>query len=259
MSLKHYVRMAYEVVGLTQEHELHAIESLNGTLQSGRENLLLVYAGSFNPPHQGHIDAVLSGLRPEVAAVGIVILPSEDWYLRDKVANKNPDFFLPQERRADLLAAIPSIPKARVWVWTTTWYPFRPFTDALLRLTKADGFNLAIARLVGPDNLNTKDPLNIMPFEFPAVVITNRARHFADQFRPNGKPVRWDGFGEWTDSKRGGGDGSCMHCFQRIRSLEKLTDFGQMTGRLARPSLCCGHVRVLVTVILPREDTTSNI
>jgi len=213
MSLKHYVQMAYKDVGLTQETELCAIQSLNRTLQSGGENLLLVYAGSFNPPHQGHINAVLSGLRPEVAAVGIVMLPSEDWYLRNKVANSYPDFFLSQKRRADLLGAIPSIPKARVWVWTTTWYPFKLFTEALLRLTKADGFNLAIARLVGPDNLNTKDPLKIMPYEFPAVVITNRARHFADHFLPDSKPVIWDGFGEWTISKRGGQDGSYILSF----------------------------------------------
>ncbi len=213
MSLKHYLQMAYKEVGLTMENELRTIQQLTGTLKSGSENLLLVYAGSFNPPHRGHIEALLSGLRPEVAAVAIVMLPSEDWHLRNKIASTAPDFFLPQKRRADLLGAIPSIPKTRVWVWSTTWYPFKPFTEALLQVTKADGFNLAIARLVGPDNLNFKDPLKIMPYEFPGVVITNRASHIATHFRPDGKPVIWNGFGEWSRSTHDYGDGKYMHCF----------------------------------------------
>jgi hypothetical protein len=210
MSLKHYLQMAYEQVGLTSEAEIRSIESLEGTLQPNRENLLLVYGGSFNPPHRGHIDVILSGLRPEVAAVAIVILPSEDWHLRAKVSKSHPEFFLPQKRRADLLGAISSIPKARVWVWTTTWYPFKPFCKALYRLTESDGFKLAFARLVGPDNLNLEDPLNIMPYALPGALFTNIARHVTTHFHPDGKPVMWNGFGEWSRSTQSSGDGQCI-------------------------------------------------
>lgn len=212
MSLKDYLQLAYKEVGITSEAEIGAIQPLTGTLQADRENLLLVYGGSFNPPHRGHINALLSGLRPEIAAVAIVVLPSEDWYLRDKVSRSHPGFFLQQKRRADILGAIPSIPKDKVWVWTITWYPFRPFTDALLRLTKADGYKLNIARLIGPDNVNVEDPLNIMPFAFAGALVTNRARHDATHFLPGGKPVSWKGFGEWSRSTPARGDGQCMHC-----------------------------------------------
>ncbi|KAF2440211.1 hypothetical protein P171DRAFT_476517 [Karstenula rhodostoma CBS 690.94] len=206
MSLKNYLQMAYKEIGLSSEAEVRSIEPLTGTLQSGSENLLLVYGGSFNPPHRGHIDVILSGLRPEVAAVALVILPSEDWHLKDKISNSHPDFFLPQKRRAELLGSIQSIPRARVWVWTATWYPFKPFCKALFRLTKADGFKLAFARLVGPDNLDTKAPLNIMPYAFPGVLVTNRARYIASHFLSDGKPVRWNGFGDWSRSTHSFGD-----------------------------------------------------
>lgn len=145
MSLKQYLQTAYNEIGLTSETHLSALQALTGTLQPNSENLLLVYAGSFNPPHRGHINALLSGLRPEVAALALVILPSEDWHLRNKISKGSPDFFLPQTRRAELWRAVPSIPRDRVWVWTATWYPFKPVTEALLRLTKADGFKLSIA------------------------------------------------------------------------------------------------------------------
>lgn len=211
MSLKHHLQMAYKEVGLTSEDAFRSIEALEATLQSNSENLLLVYGGSFNPPHRGHIDVILSGLRPEVAAVAIVILPSEDWHLRDKVSKSYPDFFLSQKRRADLLGAISSIPKARVWVWPATWYPFKPFCQALFRSAKASGFRLAFARLVGPDNLDPEDPLNIMPYALPGVLVTDRARNVATHFLPDGKPVIWNGFGQWSRRTQGWGDGQCIY------------------------------------------------
>jgi len=213
MSLKHYLQLAYKEVGLTPSPELHAIQPLIGTLHPNRENLLLVYGGSFNPPHRGHIEVLLSGLHPAISPVAIVILPSEDWHLRSKISTSHPSFFLSQKRRAGLLHAIEAIPRDRVWVWTTTWYPFKPFTEALLRLTKKDGFELSFARLVGPDNLDVEDPCNIMPFAFPGVLVTNRARHVDGHFLEDGKPVVWNGFGEWERSTPGGGDGQCMCCF----------------------------------------------
>lgn len=198
MSLQHYLQAAYKEVRLTSEAATSPLKHLTGTLRADRENLILVYGGSFNPPHRGHVDVLLSGLRPEVAAVAIVVLPSEDFHLRHKVANSHPDFFLERHRRADIWKAIPSIPKEMVWVWSTTWYPFKPFTEAVVRLTKADGFDVAFSHLIGPDNLDLGDPLMILPYRLSRILVTNKARHIATQFRPDGKPALWQGFGEWS-------------------------------------------------------------
>lgn len=210
MSLKQYLHKAYKEARLTTEVDLSPIQHLTGNLQMDCDNLILVYGGSFNPPHRGHIDVLLSGLRPEVAAVGIVVLPSEDFHLRNKVAKSHPGFFLHMKRRADIWDAIPSIPKDRVWVWTSTWYPFKTVIDALVRLTNADGFKVSFSNMIGPDNLNLEDPLNILPYKFDTVLVTNKARNVASQFLSDGRLGKWDGFGEWTRCIRGGIDGKCI-------------------------------------------------
>ncbi|KZL70045.1 GDP-mannose 4,6-dehydratase [Colletotrichum tofieldiae] len=205
-SLRDYLRRAYEEAHLTSEADLSTIQQLTGVLEPDRENLLLVYGGSFNPPHRGHIDALLSGLRPEVAAIAIVILPSEDFQLRHKMSSQAPGFFLHRKRRADIWGAIRSIPRDRVWVWTSTWYPFKPFMEALVRLTKADGFKLVLSNMIGPDNLKPECPLANPPYELPRILVTNRARHIPTKFGTNGKPFTWAGFGEWCRSPYGGTD-----------------------------------------------------
>ncbi|KAF2720989.1 hypothetical protein K431DRAFT_294682 [Polychaeton citri CBS 116435] len=205
MSLKNYLQMAYREARLTSKADLDTFQHLEGTLRRDHENLILVYGGSFNPPHRGHLDVLLSGLRPEVTAVAIVVLPSEDFHLRHKVANSHPDFFLRMERRADLWSAIPSVPEVKVWIWTSTWYPFKTFNEALIRLTKEDGFKLAFAHMIGPDNVDLRNPLANYPYELPTMLITNKARHVAAHFRPDGKPAIWNGFGEWSRCSRNAG------------------------------------------------------
>lgn len=207
MSFKHYLELAYKEAGLTSRNELGSIQMLDGVLRRESDNLLLVYGGSFNPPHRGHIEVLLSGLRPEVNALAIVILPSEDYHLRNKIADRHPDFFLERQRRAEIWRAMPSIPKARVWVWTNTWYPFGPFVDALIRSTAADGFKLVFANMIGPDNLRLHNPLYNPPYSFSRILVTNKARHVTAHFLPDGKPATWEGFSGWSQSTLGHGEG----------------------------------------------------
>lgn len=70
----------------------------------------------------------------------------------------------------------------------------------MVRLTQADGFKVAFAHLVGPDNLQLEDPLDNYPYELPRMVVSNKARHVTEHFRDDGRPARWTGFGEWSRS-----------------------------------------------------------
>ena len=198
MSLKHYLRLAYKEANLTWDAILETFDQLEVTLQHHRENLILVYGASFNPLHQGYIDVQLSGLCPEVDALATVILPCEDYLLRNKTAASASNFFLYMHRRADILDAISSIPKDRVWVWKSTYFPFKYMLEALARLTKADGFDLVFSHLIGPDILRLENPLMILPYVSSSIIVTNKARHLETHFLPDKTPVLWSGFGEWS-------------------------------------------------------------
>lgn len=206
MSLKRYLELAYKDAQLTSDAALGSLQRITGTLSRDSDNLVLVYGGSFNPPHRGHVDVLFSLLRPEVAALAVVVLPSEDFHLRHKVANKYPGFFLRQDRKVAVWEALRSIPRDRVWVWGSTWYPFAPFARALVRLAAADGYRLTLSHVIGPDNLVLTDALSMdIPCALPSMLVTNRARHVAAHFLPEGRPRPWDGFGEWFCHNTAGG------------------------------------------------------
>lgn len=245
MSLKTYLKKAYIEVHLTWEAVLSSIEHLEVTLQHDRENLILVYGGSFNPPHSGHIDVLHSGLRPEVGAQAIIILPCEDYLLRNKMVNDRSNFFLHMQRRAEIWSAIPSIPKDRILVWNNNYFAFKAMVEALIRLTEVDGFKVAFSHMIGPDNLRLHDPLMVLPYIYPRILVTNKARHLQTHFMPDGTPVMWDGFGEWSHLRHIHSSGQHISHMKRLVIENTLINipFQYFLGRVIRPMLCCGFAR----------------
>jgi len=51
MTLKNYLKIACKKAYLPWEAVLTTVEQIKATLQPDRKNLILVYGGSFNPPH----------------------------------------------------------------------------------------------------------------------------------------------------------------------------------------------------------------
>ncbi|CEI41870.1 hypothetical protein FVEN_g3804 [Fusarium venenatum] len=201
MSLRPYFEAAFREVRLSTETALNPLQKLDCHLKKGQDNLILVYGGSFNPPHRGHLDVLLSALHPLVNAVAVVVLPSEDFHLRHKLANSHPEFFMSRKTRAALWAEMPQVPKDNVWIWSETWYPFLTFMEAAHRLCETDGYKIVFSHLIGPDNLNRADALNNLPYRLPRILVTNKARHEPSQFLPSGQPTTWKGFGEWIPQK----------------------------------------------------------
>lgn len=109
MSLRLYLETAYKEVLLSSEVALSSPQRPDCRLRKDHENLSLVYGGSFNPTHCGHMDVLLSPLDPVVKAVAIAVLPSENFHLRHKLAN-----ITTRRQRADLWASMPTVPKNKV-------------------------------------------------------------------------------------------------------------------------------------------------
>ncbi|KAL7931306.1 hypothetical protein V8C35DRAFT_310065 [Trichoderma chlorosporum] len=200
--LKHYLQAAYKEFFANSEVQTDAFQQLTTELHRENDNILLVYSGAFNPPHPGHVEALLSGLKLEtlrLTTVGIVIVPCTDEYVKSKLIDGQPYVFLSEARRADIWDAIPSIPKTTVWVWRGAAEQFKPFTQTLIRSVEADGLTLSIALFCGPDNINLQSPFSKdLFYDFDHIVVTNKARHLSTHFHSNGTPVRWGDSEEWT-------------------------------------------------------------
>ncbi|KAF5546724.1 Rossmann-like alpha beta alpha sandwich fold [Fusarium napiforme] len=195
MSLRPYLESTYREVRFSTDTALHPLQKLDCHLKKGQDNLILVYGGSFNPPHRGHLDVLLSALHPVINAVVVVVLPSEDFHLRHKLKDSHPEFF--RKPRAALWAEMPQVPRSRVWIWSETWYPIFTFMEAAQRLCEADSNKIVFSHLIVPDNLNRADALNNLPYRLPRLLVNNKAQHVPSQFLPNGQPTKWKGFGEW--------------------------------------------------------------
>lgn len=79
-----------------------------------------------------------------------------------------------------------------------------------MQLTQADGFKVAFAHLVGPDNLKLENPLDNYPYELPRMLVSNKARHVAEHFRDDGRSAVWKGFGEWSRSSDSDRESLCL-------------------------------------------------
>ncbi|KAG9505032.1 hypothetical protein J7337_001998 [Fusarium musae] len=249
MSLRPYLESAYREVRLSTEAALDPLQKLDGHLKKGQDNLILVYGGSFNPPHRGHLDVLLSALHPVVNAVAVVVLPSEDFHLRHKLKNSHPEFFMSRKTRAALWAEMPQVPRSKVWIWSETWYPFFTFMEAAQRLCEADGYKIVFSHLIGPDNLNRADALNNLPYRLPRILVTNKARHVPSQFLPDGQPTKWKGFGDWLPQK--------MTCSDQNGQLEEAAE--EATLWTCRGTDSLGHVTMGYYLDFAKRPTGSDI
>ncbi|KAH7490630.1 hypothetical protein FOMA001_g2237 [Fusarium oxysporum f. sp. matthiolae] len=249
MSLRPYLEAAYREVRLSTGTALNPLQKLDCHLKKGQDNLILVYGGSFNPPHRGHLEVLLSALHPVVNAVAVVVLPSEDFHLRHKLTNSHPEFFMSRKTRAALWAEMPQVPKNKVWIWSETWYPFFTFMEAAQRLCEADGYKIVFSHLIGPDNLNRADALNNLPYRLPRILVTNKARHVPSQFLPNGQPTKWKGFGEWLPQR--------MTCDDQNGQLEEAAE--EATLWTCRGTDSLGHQTMGYYLDFAKRPTGSDI
>ena len=166
------------------------ITHLQPTLQEGRTNRVLVYAGCFNPPHRGH-EAILTYAflnMPDAIAVIVLLVSDDD--VRHKVCKDGNNPVFSQDQRIRLWQGR----YGRDWCLFTKlsrrkWHSFQA---SLAHDIEENGFEVEFVFLQGPDHVQLKKP----PVRRQHVV--SDIGRPAD-FNPKGGPLlQLAGYGPWN-------------------------------------------------------------
>ncbi|KAL8770521.1 MAG: hypothetical protein Q9209_003777 [Squamulea sp. 1 TL-2023] len=129
----------------------------NPKLDRSRTNVILVYRGSFNPPHRGHLAVLWHAyhqLTQDLNIIAAIIRPSHDDRLRSKYRNlESKPFAIALSDRARLWKEDPHFPP---WAWVFTEFlsdtgGCSALKRKLKALAKKDACRIRFADLCGPD------------------------------------------------------------------------------------------------------------
>ena len=127
-------------------------------------NRLLVYAGSFNPPHLGHEALLRHGLKHSDIGMNVIagiILPSDDESLYRKLQGERSPLVFTQAERVKTLNSF--VRYERCWTYDGRATEFDDFQKHFTKAVRDDGFDLEWVALCGPDYVGVNHvPLSLL-------------------------------------------------------------------------------------------------
>lgn len=155
----------------------YGITHRSPSLKFGCINRILVYPGSFNPPHLAHVEILRNGFTKsgrDMNIIAAIILPLDDEYCKRKLGGQKRPLIFTKAERARLWNGY----GLSDWYWTydrseSEWYNFQKrLTDNISK----DGLNISWVALCGPEYVNLDGIPSVPVFGCKDIMVSDAGR-----------------------------------------------------------------------------------